>query len=182
MSFLEKNKIPLAIIFSGIIIAVSIYFGLKSKEVKQKNQSSNTQSTFNNYSTPTSTITTIPTHGSIPNETEIPTPTTTVPPIPKFNEEQIKQGLLSKTIISEEKLEYSIGERLDRENKILIRGTVKNKDEEHGAGFFAYCDFQKCEVTFVGQEVPKCSEINPYGYPLDWADYCLDEKRKLIKR
>ncbi|MDH7476075.1 MAG: hypothetical protein QHH09_01220 [Microgenomates group bacterium] len=117
------------------------------------------------------------TTASIP--TEKPSPTLGVPVL---NENQIKQGLLSKTIIPENKLEFQIGERVDRENKILIRGTVKNKDEESGAGFFSYCDLQKCEVTFVGQEVPKCSEVNPYGYPLSWADCCVNEEEKLIKR
>lgn len=120
-----------------------------------------------------------PTTASVPTEKIVLSPTVVVP---QLNEEQIKQGLLSKTIIPADKLQFEIGERRDRENKILIRGTVKNKDEEHGAGFFAYCDLEKCEVTFVGQEVPKCSEVNPYGYPLDWADYCIDEKGELVKR
>lgn len=37
MSFFQENKIPLAIIFAGIIIALAIYFGLKEKKYsKQK--------------------------------------------------------------------------------------------------------------------------------------------------
>lgn len=42
-----------------------------------------------------------------------------------------------------------------------------------GAGFFGYCNLEKCEITFIGQGVPKCSEVNLYNYSLSWTDYCL---------
>lgn len=169
MSFWQENKVPLAIIFSGIVISVSLYLALKpnsSNFFKKEEPIENNQQ-----------LKISPTSAFIP--TEKPSPTLGVPIL---NENQIKQGLLSKTNISEDKLEFQIGERVDRENKILIRGMVKNKDEEVGANFFAYCNLQKCEVTFVGQKVPKCNEVNPYGYPLSWADYCINDGGEVVKR
>ncbi|GAB4218766.1 MAG: hypothetical protein Fur009_1510 [Candidatus Microgenomates bacterium] len=180
MSFWQENKAPLSIVFSGIVIAVSLYFALKpigSTLIKKEKVVENEQKLEISPTSISQEINTSPTTVSIP--TEKPSPTLG---IPVLNENQIKQGLLSKTIIPDDKLEFQIGERIDRENKILLRGTVKSKDEESGAGFFAYCNLQKCEVTFVGQEVPKCSEVNPYGYPLSWADYCLDEGGEVVKR
>lgn len=180
MSFWQENKIPLAIVFSGLIIGLSLYFALKPKtdnnslKVSQNQNSQKTETIIT--STPTKEVIS-PTIASIPTEKPVPTVG-----IPVLNENQIKQSLLSKTIIPEDKLEFKIGERIDRENKILIRGTLRSKDEESGAGFFAYCDLEKCEVTFVGQEVPKCSEVNPYGYPLSWADYCMNEVGEVVKR
>lgn len=179
MSFWQENKIPLAIVFSGIVIAVSLYFALKPNNSSffKKERVENNQNSEISLTAISQVINTSPTSASIP--TENPSPTLS---IPVLNKNQIKQGLLSKTIIPEDKLEFQIGEKIDRENKILIRGTVKSKDEESGAGFFSYCDLQKCEVTFVGQEVPKCSEVNPYGYPLSWADYCVNEGGEVVKR
>jgi hypothetical protein len=181
MSFWQENKISLAIIFSGLIIATSLYFALKPKgdnslKLNQNQEKQKTKTTLTSTPTPTKEIISLTT-ASIPTEK----PTSTIG-VPVLNENQIKQGLLSKTIIPEDKLEFKIGERIDRENKILIRGTLRSKDEESGAGFFAYCDLEKCEVTFVGQEVPKCSEVNPYGYPLSWADYCMNEVGEVVKR
>jgi len=180
MSFFQENKIPLAIVLAGFLIGLGLYLGLRQNNLTtQKVTLQTSTTTLNSILTPTSTKIISPTL------TLIFTPTITSSPsvgIPHIDEEQIKKGLLAKTNISEDKLIFSIGERFARENKIFIRGTVRNKDEEHGAGFFAYCDLEKCEVTFVGQEIPKCSEVNPYSYPREWADYCIDEKGEIVKR
>jgi hypothetical protein len=176
MSFFQENKISLAIVLAGFLIGLGLYLGLRQNNLK-------TQTSLKEDNEKMITISSPPTPTSIPTLTKTLSPTSfpTVG-IPQVNEEQIKKGLLAKTNISEDKLIFSIGERFARENKIFIRGTVRNKDEEHGAGFFAYCDLEKCEVTFVGQEVPKCSEVNPYSYPREWADYCIDEKGEIVKR
>ena len=186
MFFFQENKIPLAIVLAGFLIGLGLYLGLRQNNLK-------TQTSLKEDNEKMITISSPPTPTSIPTLTKTPSPTSTVVltptptsfptvGIPQVNEEQIKKGLLAKTNISEDKLIFSIGERFARENKIFIRGTVRNKDEEHGAGFFAYCDLEKCEVTFVGQEIPKCSEVNPYSYPREWADYCIDEKGEIVKR
>jgi len=180
MSFFQENKIPLAIVLAGFLIGLGLYLGLRQNNLTtQKVTLQTSTTTLNSILTPTSTKIISPTLTLIftPTPTSFPTVG-----IPQVNEEQIKKGLLAKTNISEDKLIFSIGERFARENKIFIRGTVRNKDEEHGAGFFAYCDLEKCEVTFVGQEIPKCSEVNPYSYPREWADYCIDEKGEIVKR
>lgn len=183
MSFFQENKIPLAIILSGLFIALAIFFGLRGEKDFKFASNKNEPPTISQAQSlsPTKILEQklTPTTASVSTEKIVLSSTVAVP---QLNEEQIKQGLLAKTIIPADKLQFEIGERRDRENKILIRGTVKNKDDEHGAGFFAYCDLEKCEVTFVGQEVPKCSEVNPFGYPLDWADYCVDNRGEIVKR
>lgn len=183
MSFLQKNKIPIAIIISGLFIAIAIFFGLRGEKDFKVGKNTNKQPIISQTQSlsPTKILKQklTSTTASVPTEKIVLSSTVAVP---QLKEEQIRQGLMVKTIIPADKLQFEIGEQRDRENRILIRGTVKNKDEEHGAGFFAYCDLEKCEVTFVGQEVPKCSEVNPYGYPLDWADYCVDNRGEIVKR
>ncbi|MGB9707552.1 MAG: hypothetical protein ACPL1D_02235, partial [Microgenomates group bacterium] len=161
MSFWQENKVPLAIVFLGVVISVSLYLALKPNSLnffKKEEPVENNQKLKISPISGFQEINNSPTVVSVPTEKPSLTLNT-----PILNENQIKQGLLAKTIIPEDKLEFKISERIDRENKILIRGTVKSKDEQSGAGFFAYCDLKKCEVTFVGQGVPKCSEVNPYG-------------------
>ncbi|MCX7881061.1 MAG: hypothetical protein N2482_00920 [Patescibacteria group bacterium] len=182
MSFWQENKIPLAIVFSGLLIAFSIYFALKPFSLNSLKTSLKTEikekTTENNQEVVSPTTANITITNTI-SVTEKLSPTTDVP---HLDENQIKQGLINKTTIPTDKLEYEIGERLNRENKILIRGVVKNKEEISGAGFFAYCDLEKCEVTYVGQGVPKCSQVNPYNYPLNWADYCVDTGGNTVAR
>ena len=97
-------------------------------------------------------------------------------------EEAIKQELLQKTAIPEDKLVFEIAENTGK----IARGAVKNKDSQvGGAGWFAAKNQNtqnKWRVTYVGQGVPECSEVNPYNYPTSWADYCLNTQGKTVKR
>jgi hypothetical protein len=51
---------------------------------------------------------------------------------------------------------------------------VLRAGEDGGAGFLAAKDTQGVwVVTYVGQGVPDCDEVDPYGYPTSWADACM---------
>lgn len=72
MSFLRENRIPLVIVFSGLIIATSLYFALKPKEDNNSLKvSQNSQKTETNItSTPTKEVS-VPTTASIPTENQL---------------------------------------------------------------------------------------------------------------
>ena len=93
----------------------------------------------------------------------------------------IKQALLQVSNIPENKLEFEIADN----NGQIARGTIKNKDDQGGAGWFAAKNQNtqnKWKVTYIGQGVPKCTEVNPYNYPTSWADYCLNSQGQAIAR
>jgi hypothetical protein len=82
----------------------------------------------------------------------------------------IRGALAVKTGIPEGELVVSVAENRGR----IARGTVSRVGEDSGAGYFAVKDTQGVwVVTYVGQGVPECDEVDPYGYPTSWADACL---------
>jgi hypothetical protein len=77
-----------------------------------------------------------------------------------------------KTRIPEGELVVSVAESTGR----ITRGTVLRAGEDGGAGFLAAKDTQAVwVVTYVGQGVPDCDEVEPYDYPTSWADACLHD-------
>ena len=51
-----------------------------------------------------------------------------------------------------------------------------------GAGFLGYIDNTGVHITYAGQGVPECKDVNPYNYPTSWADYCTSQNGDTIKR
>ena len=137
-----------------------------SQDKAQKNTNKNTSSKLEN------------TQSSLKEETSDKTSKKKI----AFSDEfLIKQALLEVTEIPEDKLEFSIAYN----NGQIARGTVKNKDDQGGAGWFAaknQSTQNKWVVTYNGQGVPYCSEVNPYNYPISWADYCIDTQGNTVKR
>ena len=99
-----------------------------------------------------------------------------------WTKSDILQALAIKTGIPEDKIEFSIGDQIKEGNRVLLRGTVSREGEMGGAGFFAAVDNRGVKVTYTGQGVPKCSEVNPYGYPKSWADYCINAQGQTVRR
>lgn len=81
MFFLRENKIPLAILFSGVIIALAIYFGLREKGNIQ-NKKTFVSQTSSLSPTEIATQTPILTLVSVP--TEVITPSIYPAPYPSF--------------------------------------------------------------------------------------------------
>lgn len=104
-----------------------------------------------------------------------PTATATPPaggsPTPAISDEEvIKQGLIEKTGISEEDLEYSISYNDGQ----VARGSVRNKNEMGGAAWFAGKKDGRWVIAYVGQGVPECSEIEPFNFSIDWISHCME--------
>jgi hypothetical protein len=109
-----------------------------------------------------------------------PDETVATPPEPVMlsDEWMIREALVAKTGISRDKLTFSLGESTGW----IARGTVSDEGETGDAGFFAAKDMEGAWiVTFVGQGVSTCDEVNPYGYPKDWADYCIRDGAVVLR-
>jgi len=184
----KENKVAVSIIVGAALIAVAIYLGLTQKLTfeKQSQEESGSKS-----------VTSIPTTGEeepatkeelAPSPTVEPTavtsPTSSPTPTPEitWRKSDIITALSEKTGIPEDEINFSIGEQLDQGDKILLRGGVSREGEMGGAAFFAVVDENGVQVTYAGQGVPECSEVNPYGYPTSWADYCVDENGQTVAR
>ena len=167
---MSKNlSIPLSIIVGAGLIAGGVYFGLK--EGLKKDQ-------FDLQPSPEASV--IPSAKPTP----IPTPTSTPTPVPEISwtKSELRKALSRKSGIPESELKFSVGDEIKKPGKILLRGSLGREGEMGGAGFFAVVNDQGIKVTYVGQGVPECSEVNPYGYPTSWADYCLDSSGQTVKR
>ncbi len=99
-----------------------------------------------------------------------------------FTKTELIKALSDQTGIDEDKIEFSIGDQVKKDDKILLQGTVKESGYEGGGGFFAVVDENGVKVTYSGQGVPECKDIDPYGYPKSWADYCLDANGNPVER
>jgi hypothetical protein len=163
-----NSQIAAAIIVGALIIGSFLYFGLREPEPPARQSEGGYQ--------PSAEIP--PTYqGDDMSEVPPMEPATggmraTPPePVTLSDEEMIREALVAKTGIPESELSYSIGESTGW----IARGTVKRAGETGGAGFFAAKDMEMVwVVTYVGQGVPACDEVNPYGYPTSWADYCME--------
>lgn len=158
-----------AIVIGAIVIGVALYFGLRDPEPPTGNVGD---------------VTIVEPTGEIPpsyrgNGTpEMPpaepgngTGMAIPPEMPVSAEDMIRDALVAKTGIPEDELDFSVGENTEW----IARGTVRREGEPGGAGFFAAKDMEGVWiVTYVGQGVPECDEVNPYGYPTTWADYCME--------
>lgn len=161
------------------MIAAALYFGLR-KEDKERGF-------LENFSSPTVLPTPLPSFQ--PTSTQVlatPTPTLTPTLNPtqeiSWTKSDLLAALAEKTGIPEEEIEFSVGEELKKEGGVLLRGGVSRRGEMGGAAFFAVVDETGVRVTFAGQGVPQCSEVDPYGYPFSWADYCVDEGGNTVRR
>lgn len=175
MSFWKENKIIFSILLGSGLIALAIYFGFvqqnKGKSASSPAVSPVVESTA--VAVPTST----PIEPTIVN-TEVPSPTPEI----VWKKSDLISALSSKTGIPENEINFSTGDEINQGDKVLLRGTVSREGEMGGAGFFAVVDENGVKVTYVGQGVPACDEVNQYGYPLSWADYCIDNNGDTIAR
>ncbi len=161
------TKIALAIVIGAGAIAAGLYLGLQKTTLPAKI---------------TISVTPIPTPApTAPPATPSPQPPSPTPEITWTKSDLIK-ALSQKTGIPEDKITFSLGDKITRPDKILIRGAVSQKGAIGGGGFFGYIDHQGVHITYTGQGVPQCSEVDPYGYPLSWADYCLNSQGQLVRR
>ncbi len=176
----DTTKITIGIIIGASIIAGGLYLGLKEGlSGMATHQKTITSSKQNITSTSSNTITSQPTVTTPPSSTLTPTPT---PEEISWTKTDIIKALSKKTNIPEDKIKFSIGEKIEKKDKVLIKGGVSREGEMGGADFMGVIDKDGVKITYVGQGVPSCSEVDPYGYPLSWADYCINESGQTIRR
>jgi len=159
MSARQGLPVAVSVFLGAVVIAIALYFGLSQRHVVAPSQQP--------LVSPSSEIT--------------PTTETSITQIPTVTQAQevtwtktdLIAALSAKTGIPEAEIKFSTGEEVDQGNTKLLRGTVSREGEMGGGGFFAVVSTGGVNVTYTGQGVPLCSEVNPYGYPLSWADYCI---------
>lgn len=178
-----------AIILGAIIIGIFLYLGLQqASNVNNVPMSNKSLDNSDQVSSPKTTLEMGENSDQNNSQENIkkdasPQPQNNQPPHKKVlsDKEAIKQSLLQVSEIPENKLEFEIADN----NGQIARGTVKNKDDQGGAGWFAakkQNTQNKWKVTYIGQGVPKCTEVNPYNYPTSWADYCLNSQGQAVAR
>ena len=166
------TKIALAIFLGSVVIAIGFYFGLR--EVFHPQQIGIAPTTPITSSTPAPS----PIATSAVNPTTIPSPTPKI----SWTNGDITTALSQKTGIAADKINFSVSDKISAGDKILIRGGVSEKGTIGGAGFFGYIDQSGVHITYSGQGVPPCSAVNPYHYPLSWADYCINAQGQTVRR
>ena len=168
------NKTAISILIGAILIAVALYFGLTQKGFPIGSSKTTNQVSLSPTSLPSPSPTVSAKLSTIPS----PAPTAEI----IWKKSDLITALSQKTGIPEGKINFSVGEEIKKEGKVLLRGGVSREGEMGGAGFFAVVDVNGVTVTYAGQGVPQCSEVNPYGYPLSWVDYCVDEQGHTVAR
>ncbi len=168
----QANKIVLSILLGAGAIAAGVYFGLNSMG-RQKGVS--LQPTIAVRLTRRAIATPLPTVPPTQAPTATPAPIT-------WAKSDLIAALSQKTGIPKNEIKFSVGKQIKRANSVLLNGSVSRQGEMGGAAFFAVVDAGGVKVTFTGQGVPQCSEVNPYGYPLSWVDYCVNSQGQTVKR
>ena len=170
----QGNKIILAILLGSGVIAGGIYFGLGNI------------SRHPGGTVPQPTASVSPAQvTATPTPTPTPTPTQAPPTTPAeitWTKSDLIAALSQKTGIPANEIKFSVGKQIKKPGKVLLNGSVSRQGEMGGAGFFAIVNASGVKVTYAGQGVPQCSEVNPYGYPLSWADYCVNSQGQTVKR
>ncbi len=173
----SSNKIALSIFLGFLTMAAALYFGLSKFTLNFQSlpqpQPTPTKETSQPSFFPTSVLSPTLT----PTNTPTPTPTEIT-----FTKTDLLQALVQKTGIPQDKITFNVSKEIKKDDKILLRGGVSEKGAMGGAMFFAIVDKDGVKVTYAGNGVPLCSEVNPYGYPKSWADYCVDDAGHTIKR
>jgi len=184
-----------AIIVGAVIIGMFIYIGLQNFNKGTQNLQTNDKNVLSTQSTKQATVSNDTLDKSVTNTRTLQKNTAQETKEVTSNQEEvsnelsntdniddeslIKEALLQKSNIPENKLQFSIGENTGQ----IARGTVKNKDDMGGAMWFAAKDSQnQWTITFIGQGVPDCTQVNPYHYPLSWSDYCMDSHGNTVHR
>jgi len=171
------SRVVTAIIAGAVIIGAFLYFGLREPEPPTRQLEGGDQSSEENSSTYQGDGTRGEPPIGTPSE---PDGTVAIPPEPVMlsDEGMIREALVAKTGISRDRLTFSLGESTGW----IARGTVSDEGETGDAGFFAAKDMEGVRiVTFVGQGVPTCDEVNPYGYPTAWADYRIRDGSVVLR-
>jgi len=83
-------------------------------------------------------------------------------------EAQIRPQVQAESGIPEKDMEFSMGDQ----TTTVARGTVKDKNDAGGAGWFASKSGKVWTVDYVGQGVPKCVDVEKKGYPTSWISHC----------
>jgi hypothetical protein len=164
IKLMSTNKIAVSIIIAGIIIALAIYLSSAFP----------LSSLLSKAPTPTVSPALSPT---VEEEiTETPTATTTT--APSTDPAGLRTAVLAKSGIPEADFEYSSSYN----DGVIARGSLKNKNDISGAGWFAAKVDDNWVVAYIGQGVPKCSEIQAYDFPTSWISHCVNDSGETVAR
>ena len=171
------NKIAVSVFLGAALVAAALYFGLtKPKPSFLSNQ------TMNQISPTVSILPTMTPTSSSPAKMAQKPPSSSPAKEISWKKSDLITALSQKTGISENEIKFSVGQEIKKEGKILLNGSVSREGEMGGAAFFAVVDQGGVKITFTGQGVPNCAEVNPYGYPISWVDYCVDQGGNTVAR
>ena len=159
---MSSTKIAISIIVAGIIIGVAIYFS-KTVPLSTLLQKA-----------PTPTISPPVSPSQEEEATEKPTITTS----PSEDPAGLRAAVLAKSGIEESNFEYSASYN----DGVIARGSVKDKNDVGGAGWFAAKVNGTWVVAYIGQGTPKCSEIQPYNFPTSWISHCVNDGGETVAR
>lgn len=162
-NFLEKNKIPVAIILAAVIIGLFI---LLSKQPQEKT------SVSLDVQSPSPTV--------IVKEEIEPSPTAAKKlPSPTVDDAIAIKAAMSKKIgVTEENLEVTVSKNTGQ----FAKGSVKEKTEVGGAYFLAAKKNGAWIIVYDGQSQPPCQDLDTYNFPKTLAPECLTDKGQVVKR
>ncbi len=161
------SQVAIAIVVGVAIIGIFLYFGLRDPEPPVRQPEGGYQSSAE--IPPAYEGDYMP---EAPSEMQEGGGMIVIPPEPVTlsDKEMIREALIAKTGIPEAGLVYSITESTGG----IARGGVKRVGEMSGGYFFAAKDMEGVwVVTYDGSGVPMCDEVDPYGYPTSWIEYCV---------
>jgi len=172
---MKEKAVAVSIFLGSLVIALALYWGLTSRREKAGQEVSL-------MVTPTPSLSPSSVPSPLPSSSLSASPVPSITPEIFWRKSDLIAALSQKTNIPEDEISFSVGEEIKKTDRVLLKGGVSRQGEMGGAAFFALVNAQGVQVTFVGQGVPRCDEVNPYGYPLSWADYCLDENGQTVAR
>lgn len=112
-------------------------------------------------------------------EAEEVSPTPTEGVAPEGEDDLIKQAVIDMGGFAASKVEVTIGENTGTHAK----GGVKEVGSEVGGGYFIAAKKDgKWVGVYSGQANPTCEQIEPYDFPTDMVEECLDENNEVVAR
>ncbi len=118
---------------------------------------------------------TSPSPTAISSATQAPK-ATTAPAI--SDEELIKQALYKKFNSDETKLNVTISKITAK----FAKGLVKEVEAVGGGYFLAAKTASGWVIVYDGQAYPTCAQLQPYDFPLDMIDQCLNSSGSPVSR
>lgn len=108
-------------------------------------------------------------------EVEVVSPT----PVEENEEDLIKKAVIDAGGFAASEVEVTVSENTGTHAK----GGVKEVGSEVGGGYFIAAKFEgEWAGVYSGQANPTCEQIEPYDFPTEMVEECLDENGDVVTR